>query len=442
MGETLVQKKPRNNCIEFLRFTFAINFVLIHVMQVFPLAYLGFTASAALDQYIFVSSLDIIMPFITFAGYFLMAGFKRKQQQDEAMGLTPGQRAGGYLKERIISMAPYFVLAMVLGMIANGIWRGYSSFGEWLNFFLASIGELLGLQLTGIGMGNGFVGVWGSVKSPIRILSNSPLWFISGMWVCGYAVYYFLARNEKKFLDGFIPIFALLFYGACWASDTNPIWQTYLCLGDVYTLGDQVTAWGINASLINMFVGLGLGAEMWRIVDKLKKVEVTKGTKIFFTVLVVITGYVCFARSWWSTNRPLFQNYCNIGWGAAYLHSLIFCVLVLLQKDYITTSKLFNGKIWSYPGRLAMYIYMFHFPLILFLGLAMGMKGINGVVDAPIDLGNGVVLGGITPETVTKLWILYAVALVVCILVGILAMWFDTHKLRPWLKSNPFVVKK
>ena len=52
MGQTLV-KKPRNNFIEFLRFTFAINFVLIHVMQVFPLAYLGFTASAALNQYIF-----------------------------------------------------------------------------------------------------------------------------------------------------------------------------------------------------------------------------------------------------------------------------------------------------------------------------------------------------------------------------------------------------
>ena len=49
---------------------------------------------------------------------------------------------------------------------------------------------------------------------------------------------------------------------------------------------------------------------------------------------------------------------------------------------------------------------------LLFYGLAMGMKGINGVVDAPIDLGNGVILGGITPETTFKLWVMYVVVLV------------------------------
>ena len=438
MTNTVAAKKaPRNYTVEFLRIMFAINFIVIHVLQVFPLAYLGFSASAALNIYIFVSSLDIITPFIAFSGYFLMANFKKMQKADEEAGLSAGARAGRYLKERLTGMFPLFFVAMLLGMVANALWRDYTLTDCW-NFLLASIGELLGLQLSGIGMGNGFVGVWGSVRSPIRILSNSPLWFVSGMWLCGYALYYCLAHNEKKFMHFWLPVMAIVFYGACWSSDTNPIWQTYINFGTVSTLGELVGNIGVNSSFINMFVGLGIGAEMWYGVQALKDKEFTKLGKIVLTVLVFLTGYVCMVRSWASANGSFFLNYCNIGWAAAYIHGYIFSFLVLLQKDYITPIKIWNNKIWNIPGRLAMYIYMFHFPFVLLIGYAMGMKGINGVVDAPIDLGNDVVLGGITPATVKQLFILLALVYVVSIIAGYLLYKLDLNVIRPWIKKNPF----
>lgn len=432
------KKAPRNYTIEFLRFMFAMNFIVIHVIQVFPLAYLGFSASAALNAYIFVSSLDIITPFISFSGYFLMANFKKMQKQDEERGLSAGARAGRYLKDRLVGMFPLFFVAMLLGMVANAIWRDYTLVDCW-NFFLASIGELLGLQLSGIGMGNGFVGVWGSVQSPIKILSNSPLWFVSGMWLCGYALYYCLAHNEKKFMHFWLPTLAIVWYGACWAADMNPIWQTYVNVGTISTLGNVVGNFGINSSFINLFLGLGIGAEMWYGVQALKDKEFTTLGKIVLTVLVFLTGYVCMVRSWAPSNGEFFNNYCNIGWAAAYIHGYIFSFLVLLQKDYITTFKLWNHKIWNIPGRISMYIYMFHFPLILFIACFMGMKGINGVVDAPITLDNGVVLGGITPETVQQLFVLLGLVYAVSIVLGYILYKLDLAVIRPWIQSNPMI---
>ena len=51
--------------IEFYRFMFAVNFVIVHGLMVIPIGYLkGFP--------LFVSALDIIVPFMAFSGYFMM----------------------------------------------------------------------------------------------------------------------------------------------------------------------------------------------------------------------------------------------------------------------------------------------------------------------------------------------------------------------------------
>lgn len=46
------------------------------------------------------------------------------------------------------------------------------------------------------------------------------------------------------------------------------------------------------------------------------------------------------------------------------IHALcaILTFLTLLNQDYLT--KLLNHKIWKYPGKLALYIYMLHFPIV------------------------------------------------------------------------------
>ena len=44
--------KERNYTIEFYRFMFAINFILVHAIMIFPLGYMGFTMSAAHESII------------------------------------------------------------------------------------------------------------------------------------------------------------------------------------------------------------------------------------------------------------------------------------------------------------------------------------------------------------------------------------------------------
>ena len=73
--------KERNYTIEFYRFMFAINFILVHAIMIFPLGYMGFTMSAAKDAYIYEQAFDVILPFMIFSGYFMMQGFKKKQQR-------------------------------------------------------------------------------------------------------------------------------------------------------------------------------------------------------------------------------------------------------------------------------------------------------------------------------------------------------------------------
>ena len=66
-------KKQINYTIEFYRFMFALNFVIIHALMVIPIGYLkGFP--------LFVSALDIIVPFMAFSGYALMQ-FDQKRLQ-------------------------------------------------------------------------------------------------------------------------------------------------------------------------------------------------------------------------------------------------------------------------------------------------------------------------------------------------------------------------
>ena len=70
--------KERNYTIEFYRFMFAINFILVHAIMIFPLGYMGFTMSAAKDAYIYEQAFDVILPFMIFSGYFMIDVYKRQ----------------------------------------------------------------------------------------------------------------------------------------------------------------------------------------------------------------------------------------------------------------------------------------------------------------------------------------------------------------------------
>ena len=83
-------KQERNYTIEFFRFMFAVNFVLLHVFILGPVR-MGGTPS-------FANGFDVIIPFMAFSGYFLMGHFKKQQAKGLTAQVPPSRQAWNYLK--------------------------------------------------------------------------------------------------------------------------------------------------------------------------------------------------------------------------------------------------------------------------------------------------------------------------------------------------------
>lgn len=423
--------KERNYTIEFYRFMFAINFIAVHALMIFPLGYMGFTMSAAQDAYIYEQAFDVILPFMIFSGYFMMQGYRKKKAQGLLDGVSASKQAGEYLVSRIKSLLPLLLIGMFLGWLGNGIWRGYT-LAQYPEYFLSCIGEFLGLQLSGIGMGNGFVGAWGSTSAAVKLLCNTPMWFISGIFLSGYALYYLLAKNEERLLGWILPVVTILFMGSCWMTDSLPLWNGLLEIG----------GFAINTDLILMFVGLGLGCEIWVAVDYLKKKEWSKGGKLFLTVAQLIATAVVLIRTWVSVNSDFMKNYFNIGWGPTLIFSIIFCFLILLDVDWVSRCPVIHNKIWKVPGQMSLYIYVIHFPILIFVALAMGLKD-----SAARSMANGVkvseeiTLGILTQADAQKLFITFGLTIVISIVLGYLLMLLNTRVIQPWINKNPWFKK-
>lgn len=424
-------KKERNYTIEFYRFMFAINFIFVHGLMIFPLGYLAFTASAAMDKYIYEQAFDVILPFMIFAGYFMMHGFRKAQSLGKTENESSSKQAFGYLVTRVKSLFPLLLIGLLLGWLANGIWRGYT-LAQYPEYFLSCIGEFLGLQLTGIGMGNGFVGAWGSTSAAVKLLCNTPMWFISGIFICGYFVYYGLAKDEEKFLGLIVPSVCLLFFGSCWALDKLPLWNVFLTIGD----------FTINSDLILMFCGLSLGCEIYLAIEKIKNCNWSNGAKIFFTVCNAVCTAVVLIRTWVSVNSEFMTNYFNIGWGPTFIFSIFFCFFTLLNVDYLTKCPIISNKIWKIPGQLSLYIYVLHFPILIFTAIALGLQGAAARSMANgMTLENGVTLGVITTGDIQTLFMAIGITIVLSIVLGFALMKLNTNVIQPWINSNPFIKK-
>ncbi len=102
-------------------------------------------------------------------------------------------------------------------------------------------------------------------------------------------------------------------------------------------------------------------------------------------------------------------------WGATFTFAtinglcLIIVFLVLLNKDYLTS--LLNKPIWKYPGKLALYIYMLHYPII-------------GVLQKVCNINN---------TTVKGLHTIYILTYVITILLSILLMLIMDNYITPKL---------
>lgn len=401
--------KERNYTIEFYRAMFAVNFVIVHCLMVAPVALLnGFP--------LFVSGLDIIIPFMAFSGYFMMNGYKKKQAKGLLDNVYAGTQALDYLKVRLYALLPLTLFATLLGFVAKSLWAGVP-LADWPVHFLNSVGEFFGLMIAGIGFGSPSVGMWGEGVRVIQ-MCNTPLWFMSGVFLVGYIMYYMIAKNEKLFSYVIAPVVIILFYGSNYQASAIPMWY------DIHSVGSFNYAMGIPL----MFVGMAIGVLLWYPVNALKGKKFSKGFMAFLTVVQIILTIIMFWRTWVPVTTGIGQWF-NLGWVNVHLLSVVFSFLVLLNVDGCTRFPVFSSKIWGVPGRMALYVYALHFPIIMFVMMAMGL--------------NGQTLSAETAATlIPQQMLVTVISLVVSFVLGYIVMKFDQKKLQPWLKTSPWFAKE
>ena len=338
-------KKERNYTIDLFRFIFAFGFIFGHMAIL-----LARIPSVGASQSTF--ALDTLAVFICISGFFMMRTFEKQNAIAEKEGIHPTAQAGKYLYSRLKGLGPWFLFGNVTGFIGLCLYTK-TPVSQWLDAFLNHLGEFFGLMLTGFNFGSNMHGLYGTTTAD-KMLINGPLWFVSGLFITSYFLYWLLASNKKITLYVVVPFVSLLFYGSSYLNGlTMPLWHNFISIGDFH----------INVAMVDMFCNLGIGCMMYEAVQYLSRKEFSKGFTVFLTVLQIFLIIFIPFRTLYPTNGKL--NIFTFNWGPAYLLSLLFTFLLVLNRDKAT--QFLNRPFFGKLGALSMYIYCIHYSVIILL---------------------------------------------------------------------------
>ena len=371
--QTVAQKKSeRNHAIEFWRFFFAIAILGYHIGTILaPRAMAGIIEAATW----MAGAGEILFVFTLTAGYFLVKHFKRLQANPEYASRTASGRAWEYLWGRIKALLPVLALGIILGVIAVAIFQE-STFAVAINSVFNGLWEFLGLYAAG----------YPAAYSQ----ANGAMWFISGLLICSYIIYWAMCKNEDVFA-GFIAPFLFVFLGGWWAwSGTRASQAAFSTLGEQYSTNPSVTGSavstgviGFNNGLLFVLIGMCGGVIIYYAVEKLKKLNYNIATKVILTIvyLAVAVLIVMFTiQPEWLAGEFIINNSVASGdvpsvvtnnWTyrtTIHLLCIVLVTLTLLGKDYVTAllNNKYTAKVLDYLGGSALYIYMLHMPFIYF----------------------------------------------------------------------------
>ena len=362
MAETTKDVKPTkkmNYAVEFWRFVSCMIFILVHVYIVYPTVYwqeLPWIKMMGNKPHVmFKGSLDVIIIFYLITGYFLMkTHVKNKNARSEKEKVTASGEAGKYLLKRIKTFYPAFLICLFIGLVLTNLYNEIPV-AQWLKVAVDSLWEWGGCVVSGLGIGNNVYGL----MPESHMLMNGPLWFISCLLVVGYIIYFLLEKCEDWFIGILAPIGFIFVYGYFHLNGISGMWYTFI--------GQS----SFSTAFLQALVCIGMGCVFYVWVDKLKDYVFSNGTKIFLTIANVAASAIVIYHMIWGTEFTFvtINGLC-----------MIIVFLVLLNQDYFT--KLLDTPIWKYPGKLALYIYMLHYPIIGFLHKFVGIKSLHATCFA------------------------------------------------------------
>lgn len=325
-------------------------------------------------QDVLFSGGPVLGVFLVFTGYFLMKSFENKKLRGQLDGKTARQNAITYLKTRYIGLWPALFLGLLFGVIVGGIgaytglWHGklfmvgeeFNGIKDIIAGFNSTILQWAGLDATGITADTGWAFQW-----------NSPLWYISSIFVGGYFLYYLLCKNEDL-TRGFICPMIVIICPAVWAMSgvVGMNDRSVLFLG----MFENALAFGVW--------GIALGIMMYAPYERLRTMSLTSKGKRWLTVLSVILNgwlaYICifgmdglYAVSMEEGVRINSEMYVDI-------IVAITMAFAVANQDWLT-QKVLNRKIFGKLGEFSLYFFIVHIHVI---NVVCGLVGGENVTTA------------------------------------------------------------
>lgn len=345
-----MKKKKMNYAVEFWRFVCCMIFIMIHVYIIYPTIYWHIKPWVVNGHVMFKGSLDVIIIFYLITGYFLMRTYRKKKlERKEGEEISATKEAGSYLVKRLKSLYPAFLICLAFGLVLTNIYNDIP-FAKWIWVAIDSFWEWAGAVLTGLGIGNNYYGLMSEGK---HLLMNGPLWFISCLFIIGYVIYFLITKWEDIMIGLVFPIGFLIVYGYFHLNNISPMWYNFV-------------AGGISQAALQAFVCIGMGCVYYVLIEKLQEKKFKNSTKIWLTIVNVLCSCLVIYHMIIGTTLTFatINGLC-----------MVFVFLTLLNKDYFT--KLLDMPIWKYPGKMALYIYMLHYPIIGVLYKLTGIKNLH-----------------------------------------------------------------
>ena len=178
----------RNAQIEIFRFVFALGIVLFHCANVAQ-------AQGKVNWFLPFSARG----YLAVEFFFIVSGCLLAQKAFRTASGEYGDLASAsflYVWRKFIRIFPH-ALASIVVCLAIKVFFGEVSVGKAIGSFLLGIGELLGLQITGLSVGS-------------NVLS---LWFVSALLVVSYLLYPLVLAKGRTFSCIVAPLVSIFIYG-------------------------------------------------------------------------------------------------------------------------------------------------------------------------------------------------------------------------------------
>jgi peptidoglycan/LPS O-acetylase OafA/YrhL len=356
-----IVKTRRNTALEFWRVFASIIIVGYHLSFIFPMSLLPDTIQSSTWL---TGGGEVLFIFTLTAGYFMMAAFNSKKNKIEGYcDRSCASRAWEYLASRLSALLPWLVIGAGAGIIAVSLWNQASP-AVVANQVINGLWEFLGCYSLG------FTAAFSQ--------ANGAMWFVSGLFVCSYLLYFMLCRNADLTVGLFAPAVFFVMEGWWCKMGIRASQQAWSTIGSVYYANNMAVNGsaaetgivGLNNGLIFVLVGLCGGMMMYYAVERLKKVEFSATARALMTILYAVLSVVMIAYC----INPAWFTVITLDRMTVHLLCIVLIGMTLLQADAI--SRALNCEalagILGYLGSISLQIYLIHMPMTYFIVMIMG----------------------------------------------------------------------